>query len=106
MRFIVDGLIRTQLGRRFPWGTLIINITGSLLLGVIIGLALNGHLSPSIKLILGTGFCGGYTTFSTVSFEAVRLIEDKHLSAGLGLMAGTLSLTIASAAAGIWLTQL
>ena len=75
IRFMVDGLIRTRLGRNFPWGTIVINVSGALLLGIITALALRHGVSAKEKLVIGTGFCGGYTTFSTASFEAVRLLE-------------------------------
>ena len=76
-RFVADGLLRTVVGRLFPWSTIIINITGALLLGVISGISLH-HANTDIKLVWGTGFCGGYTTFSTASYEAVRLIEERR----------------------------
>jgi len=102
-RFVADGLIRTRLGRSFPWGTLIINISGSLLLGVITGLVLYRHAAPATKLMLGTGFCGGYTTFSTASFETVRLIEEKRFRRALFNSCGTLILTILGGALGLLL---
>src|SRR5664279_6550472 len=64
-RFVVDGLIRTHLGRQFPWGTMFINVSGSLLLGILVGLALRHHELSDVRVVIGTGFCGGYTTFST-----------------------------------------
>lgn len=105
LRFIFDGLIRTRLGREMPWGTVIINISGSLLLGVITGLFLHNHVSDTFKLIAGTGFCGGYTTFSTASFETVRLIEEKRYWSALTSSAGTLLLTVMAAALGLAITS-
>lgn len=104
-RFVADGLIRAALGRKFPWATLIINVTGSFLLGILTGLVLYRHGSMNTKLIVGTGFCGGYTTFSTASFETARLIEEHRLSATLFQSLGNLCLSIIAAAAGIFLIQ-
>jgi CrcB protein len=78
-RFVADGLIRTRLGRNLPFGTLIINVSGALILGIVTALTSHHHLPLNSKLVLGTGFCGGYTTFSTASFETVRLIEEKRI---------------------------
>jgi len=78
-RFVADGLLRTVVGRIFPWSTVIINVSGSLLLGVLTGLALRYQADATIKLIWGFGFCGGYTTFSTASYEAVRLVEERRI---------------------------
>jgi CrcB protein len=98
LRFVGDELLRTHLGRNFPWGTMIINISGSLLLGVVTGLALRHYISGTTKLILGTGFCGGYTTFSTASFETVRLIEDdRYWSAVINAFGSTGSVVLAAA---------
>ena len=72
-RFVVDGLVKGRVRTAFPLGTAIINVTGSFLLGLVTGLALAHTLPPEWRLILGTGFLGGYTTFSTASFETVRL---------------------------------
>jgi CrcB protein len=59
----------------FPWGTPVVNISGSFVLGVITGLALYHGLGVDSKLVFGTGLCGAYTTFSTFSYETVRLAE-------------------------------
>ncbi|HEY8999696.1 MAG TPA: fluoride efflux transporter CrcB [Candidatus Saccharimonadales bacterium] len=82
-RFITDGVVRSKVGRRFPWGTLLINLTGALLLGTVTALSLHHHITANEKVIFGTGFCGGYTTFSTASFETVRLIEEKRFAEAL-----------------------
>jgi CrcB protein len=65
------------MGPAFPVGTLVINITGSLLLGFIMRYALtSGAISPETRILLTTGFCGGYTTFSTFSYETALLLEE------------------------------
>ena len=98
-RLLLDGVLRTRLGTRLPWGTLIINISGSLLLGLLIGLARSGHLVETWQSILGTGLLGGYTTFSTASYETVRLLQQRRLTAALINGPGMLTLCIAAAAA-------
>lgn len=104
-RFVVDGMIRTALGRKFPWGTLIINVTGSFILGVLTGFVLHKELSSNILLIVGTGFCGGFTTFSTAIFEAVRLIEERRYTAVIVQIIGNGILSLLAAALGLLLTS-
>ena len=90
LRLILDGLIRARVKSTYPVGTTAINITGSFLLGLVTGLATSQLVSQQWQLIAGTGFLGGYTTFSTASFETVRLIEDRRYIAaalnGLGML--------------------
>ena len=59
----------------FPWGTLTVNILGSLLIGLLTGLMLRGSVSPEMKLLLVTGFCGGFTTFSTFANESFGMMK-------------------------------
>jgi len=75
-RYLLDRAVSDRLSGIFPWGTFVINVTGSFALGVIVGLSLYHALPTTPKVILGTGFCGAYTTFSTWSYETVRLLED------------------------------
>ena len=105
MRFVADGLIRTVLGRKFPWGTLLINTSGSFLLGLLTGLVLYRHGSMDMRLILGTGFCGGFTTFSTASFETIRLIEEKRFGVALAQVFGNFGLALLAAASGLLLLK-
>lgn len=98
-RLLIDGALRTRLGTRLPWGTLTINVSGSLLLGLLTGLARSGHLVEAWQSILGTGLLGGYTTFSTASYETVRLLQQRRLTAALINGLGMLTLCIAAAAA-------
>ncbi len=100
-RFVVDGAIRSRSGSSYPLGTLMINISGSLMLGLLTGLTL-GHLLPdTVRLVVGTGFLGGYTTFSTASFETVRLVQQRRVPAALLYGLGTLLATTAVAGLGL-----
>ncbi|MFI5364240.1 MAG: fluoride efflux transporter CrcB [Candidatus Binatia bacterium] len=75
-RYLLGGWIATRFGTTFPLGTFVINITGSFVLGVIMGL-LDAHLlSSTIRLAVAIGFVGAYTTFSTFSYETIRLVEN------------------------------
>ena len=100
-RFLVDEFVQHATGRAFPWGTSVINVTGSLLLGFLSGLVLYHAVSPDVRLVLGTGFCGAYTTFSTFSFETVRLIETGRSRAALGNVAVSTGAALLAAAAGL-----
>ncbi|HXI20740.1 MAG TPA: fluoride efflux transporter CrcB [Gemmatimonadales bacterium] len=82
-RFLLGGLVQRVAGGTFPWGTLVINVTGSVLLGFLYRYATDSAaISPEMRALLTIGFCGGYTTFSTFSFETVRLLEDGELTRG------------------------
>jgi CrcB protein len=102
VRFVVDSTVRARFGGRYPVGTTLINLSGSLLLGLVTALALSQVLSADWRLALGTGVLGGYTTFSTASFETVRLAQTGRVGAalanGLGMLVGSAVL----AAAGFW----
>ncbi|WP_104127760.1 fluoride efflux transporter CrcB [Cryobacterium sp. Y57] len=102
-RFFLDGLVRSRLGDAFPFGTMIINVSGSLLLGLITGLAMNHLLVPEWSVVLGAGLLGGYTTFSTASFETVRLIQVRRYRAALLNGIGMLGVSVGAAALGLWL---
>ncbi|MFP3396270.1 fluoride efflux transporter CrcB [Brevibacterium sp. SIMBA_078] len=102
-RMLIDGLIKSRMSTALPWGTIIINVSGSLVLGLLTGLAGANLLPEAWHLVLGTGFLGGYTTFSTASFETVRLLQERRWVAGLVNGLGTLVFATATAAIGMWL---
>jgi len=106
VRYLVDGAVGERLGGTFPWGTLIVNATGSLLLGFLTGLALYHAFPRTPRVVLGTGFCGAYTTFSTFTFETVRLVEDGAVNEAFRNALGTLVTGAAAAAAGLALAAL
>ncbi len=94
------------LGTHFPYNTFIINITGSLLMGMIAGwFALKGGATGHLRLFLATGVMGGYTTFSAFSLDAVLLWErHEHLMAAL-YVGGSVALSLLGLAAGLWLMR-
>lgn len=102
-RMFLDGLIKSRIGGAIPWGTITINVSGSLILGLLTGLASAQALPEAWHLIIGTGFLGGYTTFSTASFETVRLIQERRWILSLSTGIGTLVLATAAAGLGLWL---
>ena len=76
-RFYLTLAVQQRLGPSFPWGTLLINVTGSLLLGFLIRYSLaSPAVSLEVRAMLTIGFCGGYTTFSSYSYETAVLIEE------------------------------
>ena len=103
-RFVVDAWVRAKVAIVLPLGTMIINVTGSFLLGLIAGLTAAAVAPESLRLVLGTGFLGGYTTFSTASFETVRLVQDRRLDLALLNGLGTLVVAVAAATFGYALT--
>jgi len=105
-RLVIDGILRSVVKTSYPLGTTVINVTGSFLLGLVTGLALAHAISPEWRLVLGTGFLGGYTTFSTASFETVRLAQQGRYAAALGNGLGMFLAALIAAAAGVWLGSL
>ncbi|HUP74015.1 MAG TPA: fluoride efflux transporter CrcB [Acidimicrobiales bacterium] len=103
-RYLLDSYIHTNTEGEFPWGTLAINAIGSLLLGILTGLALEHGLSPTTKVVLGTGFCGAFTTFSTFSFETVRLAEEGATNAACRNIAANVVLGTVLAGVGLAVT--
>ena len=104
-RFLLDGWIRRLRPMDFPWATVLINVSGSFALGVLTGLVLYQGGFADLRLIAGTGFCGGYTTFSTASFETVRLVQRRAYGKAIVNGLGTLLLAVGAAAVGLLLTH-
>jgi len=106
-RYALDGLVASRLAGSMPWGTILINLSGSFLLGLLAGLAAGNLLPAAWQLAVGTGFLGGYTTFSTASVETVRLLQARKPVASaanaVGTMLGALSAAGLGLLAAAWL---
>lgn len=103
-RYLLDGWIQGRTGGAFPWGTLTVNVTGCLALGIVAGLGLYHDLSGTVRTVVGTGALGAYTTFSTVTFETVRLAEEGAVDEAVRNTAANLLAGLAAVAAGLALT--
>ncbi len=100
-RYLLDGLVQDRTEGAFPWGTFVVNITGSLLLGLITGAALYHAFPDTPRIWLGTGFCGAYTTFSAFTFETIRLLEEGAVAAAFMNAVASLLTGTAAAAVGL-----
>jgi fluoride exporter len=100
-RYLIDGYVQERASGAFPWGTLVVNVSGCLVLGLLTGFGLYHGLDASVRTIVGTGCLGAYTTFSTFSFETVRLAEEGAVDAAVRNVVGTLAVGLAAAAAGL-----
>ena len=105
-RLVFDGFLRSRIAIAFPIGTTIINVTGSFLLGLVTSVALAHGLPTEWRIVIGTGFLGGYTTFSTASYETVRLAQQRRYRAALVNGFGMLVLALLAAGLGLWLGSL
>ena len=100
LRYLTDIFVQSRHDSVFPWGTLTVNAAGSLLLGVTAGALAGSEGDSWVLALVGTGFCGALTTFSTFSFETVRLAQEGSLLAsGLNVLA-TVTVTLAACAGG------
>lgn len=102
-RHWIGGWVQRLFDTDFPLGTLTVNLLGSFVIGLVLVLALErSSLSPHARLLLATGFCGGFTTMSTFSYETLALFGDGQTASALGYIAGTL----AGCLAATWLGQI
>jgi CrcB protein len=105
-RYLVDGWIQDRTSGAFPWGTFTVNVTGCLALGVLAGLGLYHDLGTTTRTVLGTGGLGAYTTFSTLTFETVRLAEEGAVNEAVRNASTSLLVGLAAVTAGLALTAL
>jgi CrcB protein len=97
-RYVLDRLVARRAGGVFPWGTLTVNVIGSVILGALAGAGVGG----GAQALLGTGVCGALTTFSTFGYETVRLAEDGAFGAAGRNVVVSLVLGLAASAAAFW----
>jgi CrcB protein len=105
-RFLIGGAVQRASGTTFPVWTLLINVTGSLILGFLMRYLIEGvSASPEVRALLTTGFCGGYTTFSTFSYETAVLLEQGDLGRGSLYVVLSVSLSLIGTIAGMALAR-
>ncbi|MQA33514.1 fluoride efflux transporter FluC [Modestobacter roseus] len=102
LRLLVERVAVARRGRGSVAGTLTVNVVGSALLGVLLGLR---GVSPAVLALVGTGFCGTLTTFSTYANDVVRLVEEGAVARALAYLTGSLVLGLGAAAAGFLLVR-
>lgn len=106
IRYLVNIGLTRWLGSAFPWGTFSINVTGSLLMGLVVGvLAARPGDSQALRVFLATGILGGYTTFSAFSLDAANLFDRGASLAAMGYVLGSVVLSIAALYAGLGLAR-
>jgi len=103
-RVLLDAALTRRTAPRWPLGTAVVNVLGSLLLGLLTGLALRSELPEQVRLAVGTGFCGAFTTFSTASLEVVRLVEERRSAVAVAYAVGGVLASLGAAGLGLALT--
>ncbi|PZF79469.1 fluoride efflux transporter CrcB [Jiangella anatolica] len=97
LRYVVDRWIQLRLDGAFPWGTLAVNVAGSFILGLVLG---SPSVDDELVALLGTGFCGALTTYSTFGYETLRLLEDGAWSRGVANVLVSVGAGLGAAALG------
>jgi CrcB protein len=101
-RYLLGGWVASRFGAAFPYGTYVINVTGSFILGFFLAFAQDrAWVAPSVRLMFAVGFVGAYTTFSTFEYESIRLFQDGELLLGATYMLGSVMTGGVAAIAGI-----
>ncbi|TDL70727.1 fluoride efflux transporter CrcB [Paenibacillus amylolyticus] len=104
LRYSLGKWVSGLMGTAFPWGTWLINISGSLLLGLLYGWHQSAMISDEIWVIWGTGFCGAYTTFSTFGYETLGLMGRQRYASAALYVVSSVVVGVLACLAGVWLT--
>lgn len=101
LRYLVDRAVQARHDAVFPWGTLIVNVAGSFILGLVVGGTAAGAVPGSVAALVGTGFCGALTTYSTFGYETLRLAETGASRDAVLNVVVSVVLGLAAAACGV-----
>jgi fluoride exporter len=105
LRYLTDRAVQSRHDSVFPWGTFVVNVCGCLVLGLLTGAVSAGAAGPHFQLLLGTGLCGALTTYSTFSYETLRLTETGAGLYAAANVAGSLVAGLGAAFAGVSVAQ-
>jgi CrcB protein len=100
LRYLTDLAVQSVHSTDAPWGTFVVNVVGSFVLGLVAGGVAAGGLPPAVSALVGTGFCGALTTFSTFGYETVRLARDGAVRIALGNVVLSVGTGLLACAAG------
>ncbi|MFD7413134.1 fluoride efflux transporter CrcB [Kitasatospora purpeofusca] len=100
LRYLTDRAVQSRHDSVFPWGTFAVNVVGCLVLGLVTGAVAAGAASSQVQLLLGTGLCGALTTYSTFSYETLRLVEGGAGRYALANVLGSVAAGLAAVYAG------
>jgi CrcB protein len=100
-RYLTDRAMQARLRGAFPFGTFVVNVVGSFILGAVAGSAAHGGASPHVSAAIGTGFCGALTTYSTFSYETMRLVEGRRAGLAALNVVGSIAVGLGAAAFGV-----
>lgn len=107
MRFLISTYIKGACGQGFPWGTLGVNLLGCLLFGIIFAIfSKNYSADKTLYLLLATGFCGGFTTFSAFANESVELLQNGQMLVFIGYVTTSVAAGILLIALGYWMVNM
>ncbi|HET7328403.1 MAG TPA: fluoride efflux transporter CrcB [Nocardioidaceae bacterium] len=104
-RYLTDRFVQSRHDSLFPWGTFTVNVVGSLILGILVGATAHLRVPAEVVAGVGTGFCGALTTYSTFSYEVVRLAEDGARLLAVLSVAASLTAGLGAAVLGYALSQ-
>ncbi|HEY8472667.1 MAG TPA: fluoride efflux transporter CrcB [Natronosporangium sp.] len=105
LRYLTDQLVRARFDPGFPWGTFIVNTAGSVVLGLLTGALLGTGAAHPLRLLVGVGFCGALTTYSTFSYETLRLAEERSYGYAVTNAVASVAAALGAAFAGVALGQ-
>ena len=105
LRYVTDRAVQSRHDSLFPWGTFFVNVSACLILGLVTGAALAGAASSPLRLLLGTGLCGALSTYSTFSYETMRLAEQGARLYALANVAASILAGLGAAFAGVALAE-
>ena len=101
LRYLIGGAVQRESASGFPVGTLVVNVSGCFIIGVLVRQFMNMQLSPELRALLIVGFCGGFTTFSTFSAETLGLIEGGEYARAMSYVILSLGLCLTATLAGM-----